>query len=94
MTSTKEIELPIILKEDSKEEKDVKMDFVSLDFYRYEQYEETILKIVNDFCRHKKNPPEGSTQFHQLYPKPSCLKDKKRTIFLDLDGTILSIHEK
>ena len=56
------------------------------DFDRRKQYEETVLRIMNEMCRTKITEPDGHDQFGDRYQNTSI---HKRTIFIDLDDTLV-----
>eukprot|EP00349_Pseudokeronopsis_sp_Brazil_P001208 CAMPEP_0202957416 /NCGR_PEP_ID=MMETSP1396-20130829/1810_1 /ASSEMBLY_ACC=CAM_ASM_000872 /TAXON_ID= /ORGANISM="Pseudokeronopsis sp., Strain Brazil" /LENGTH=65 /DNA_ID=CAMNT_0049674877 /DNA_START=349 /DNA_END=546 /DNA_ORIENTATION=- len=62
------------------------------DFDRRREYEEAILTIVNDLSRENCSLPEHHEEFAKSYAKPEFLDTHKKTVFLDVDGTILSMN--
>lgn len=55
------------------------------DFDRKKNYEETVIKIMNEMPVSKIKEPEDSFTFGEKYPN---VTKHKRTIFLDLDDTL------
>jgi hypothetical protein len=58
------------------------------DFDRKKYYEETVLKIMNEMCVSKITEPIGCEQFGERFPNKTSIK---RTIFLDLDDTLIYV---
>jgi len=46
---------------------------------------------VNEYHTLRVSPPEGYLSFHSNFAKPERLSSLKRTLFLDLDDTLLSL---
>ena len=64
---------------------------VNKDFDMRKMYEETVLKILNECSRQSLTHPENSSNFSTVYSKPTHLHQLKRTVFLDLDDTLVLI---
>lgn len=58
------------------------------DFDRKKSYEETVIKIMNEMPVSKIKEPESSHNFGLKYPNTT---ERKRTIFLDLDDTLIYV---
>jgi hypothetical protein len=58
------------------------------DFDRKKNYEETVIKIMNEMSVSKIKEPEGCDNFGERYPNNTS---HKRTIFLDLDDTLIYV---
>lgn len=50
-----------------------------------------MLKILNDYSRQVLKNPEGSENFRTRFSKPSSLENMKRTLFIDLDDTLVKV---
>ena len=58
------------------------------DFDRKKYYEETVLKIMNEMCVSKISEPKDCDKFGEKFPNNTF---HKRTIFLDLDDTLIYV---
>ena len=54
-------------------------------------YEDTILTILNTHARELLTNPAGSVQYKKEYAKPETLKNLKKTLFIDLDDTLVKV---
>lgn len=61
------------------------------DFDMRKVYEDTLLKILNEYSREAIRNPYGSDEFRYSYEKPPHLHHLKRTLFLDLDDTLVKV---
>jgi hypothetical protein len=61
------------------------------DFDLRKIYEDTLLKILNEHSREKLTNPEGAEEFRYSYEKPPHLRHLKKTLFLDLDDSLVKV---
>lgn len=61
------------------------------DFDLRKVYEDTMLKILNEYSRETVKNPQGAEEFRYTYEKPPHLRHLKRTLFLDLDDTLVKV---
>lgn len=61
------------------------------DFDTRKTYEDTILKVLNEYSLQKVYNPENHTSFQEVYAKPETLQHLKNTLFLDLDDTLVKV---
>ena len=78
---------PAKISSDKSEQKDYISRMLG-DFDRKKNYEETVIKIMNEMSVSKIKEPEGCEHFGSKFPNPT---HKRRTIFLDLDDTLIYV---
>ena len=61
------------------------------DFDTRKTYEDQMLKILNDYQRQILKNPTGAENFRTEFAKPAHLADKKKTLFIDLDDTLVKV---
>lgn len=61
------------------------------DFDTRKMYEDYMLKILNDYSRQVLKNPPGHEEFKSRYAKPESLSHLKRTLFIDLDDTLVKV---
>lgn len=61
------------------------------DFDQRKIFEDAVLKILNEHSREALSHPEGAENFKSKFAKPESLGHLKRTVFLDLDDTLVMI---
>lgn len=59
------------------------------DFDNRKTYEDTLLKILNEYSRELTKDPCGVDEFRYTFEKPLHLWHLKRTLFIDLDDTLV-----
>jgi hypothetical protein len=66
-------------------------DYIGKDFDNNQEYEESILKVLNKYAKLPITNPFDSDKFNIRYAKPLNIKEDTPTIFLNIDGTLAFI---